>query len=63
VSTTDVSEQFNTVSKRTINERLNDLEKRGDIEKYAVGANAVVWYLSVQRVEEASMSRPASDSQ
>jgi Fe2+ or Zn2+ uptake regulation protein len=63
VATTEVSESFDSVTKRTIYDRLDDLVTRGELKKHEVGASAVVWYLPVQRVEDASMSRPASDSQ
>lgn len=63
VSTAEVSEQFDTVTKRTINDRLNDLEQQGELEKYEIGANAIVWYLPVRYVEESSFRKPSSDSQ
>lgn len=44
VTTTDVSEEFPGVSRRTITERLNDLARRGDIKKRQIGANGLVWY-------------------
>jgi len=44
VTTKDVSEQFGSVSRRTIWNRLEDLEQRGKLEKREIGANSTVWY-------------------
>lgn len=61
VTTREVTEEFPSVSRRTLNGRLNELHDRGDIGKRKIGARSVVWYLPVQSVESAS--RPASESQ
>jgi len=45
VTSKDVAERFSTVSRRTINERLNTLYKDGRLQKREIGANAVVWYV------------------
>jgi len=44
VTSTDVSEQFSGVSKRTIHKRLQRLAERGEIERRKIGANTIVWY-------------------
>lgn len=44
VTTNDVAEAFDSVSRRTINKRLNDLHERGEIRKRHIGPNSVVWY-------------------
>jgi hypothetical protein len=44
VTTSDVSEQFNQVSRRTISKRLDTVHERGEVGRRKVGANTVVWY-------------------
>lgn len=44
VQTTDVSEEFSSVSKRTVYNRLDDLAQRKRLEKRQVGANSTVWW-------------------
>jgi len=50
VKTTDVSERFSDVSKRTIFNRLDDLEDKGKLEKRQVGANSTVWWPADQKL-------------
>lgn len=45
VTANDLSDQFDSVTKRTINSRLNTLHDNGKVEKRELGANAVVWYV------------------
>jgi len=59
VDTTEVAEEFSSVTKRTIYNRLDDLEERDELEKHDAGANTVLWYLPVNHVEEASTSNPS----
>jgi Fe2+ or Zn2+ uptake regulation protein len=63
VKSVEVSERFDSVSRRTVNKRLNQLRERGALEKTEIGANGVVWWLPSQASEAAKRSRPASDSQ
>lgn len=63
VKSIEVHEQFNDVSRRTINKRLNDLCDAGELEKSKIGANGIVWWLPDQASASASRSRPASESQ
>lgn len=63
VKSVEVSEQFDSVSRRTVNKRLNQLRDRGALEKTEIGANGVVWWLPSQASASASRSRPASESQ
>jgi predicted HTH transcriptional regulator len=63
VTTSDTAEEFDSVSKRTLNQRLNDLKDRGELKKYEIGANGVVWYLPVSQVEESRRCKPSSDNQ
>jgi len=44
VRTSDVSKEFSDVSKRTVYNRLDDLENRGELKKRKVGANSTVWW-------------------
>ncbi len=44
VTTRDVSEEFPSVSRRTIWNRLDDLVERGELEKREIGGNSTVWY-------------------
>lgn len=44
-TTKEVSEEFSSVSRRTINKRLNELHDEGELNKRQIGAQAVVWYL------------------
>jgi len=44
VETSVVSEQFDSVSKRTVYSRLDDLEGRDELQKRDVGANSTVWW-------------------
>ena len=60
VTSREVAECFDNVSRRTINNRLNTLHERGELGKRKIGARSVVWYL--QTVAD-SASLPASDSQ
>jgi len=48
VTTAEVAERFNSVTRRTINQRLNDLHDEDRIEKREIGARSVVWYLPSQ---------------
>jgi hypothetical protein len=61
VTTAEVTDEFDTVSRRTINGRLNDLHDRGEIGKRKIGRGSVVWFL--QESAEKSASSPSSDSQ
>lgn len=45
VTTTDVSEQFPSVTDRTIRNRLDELVERDRLERRRVGPHAKVWYL------------------
>ncbi len=45
VTSKEVAEEFGTVSRRTINERLNSLHEDGRLQKRKIGGNAVVWYV------------------
>lgn len=45
VTTKDVVEKFDNIGRRTLNNRLNDLNERGKIQKRKIGGNAVVWYV------------------
>lgn len=45
VTTTDVSEEFGSVTRRTINNRLNDLFEKDELAKKHIGRNAVVWFI------------------
>ena len=62
VKTAEVAEQFNSVSRRTIFNRLEDLADRGDVVKHSVTDSVAVWY-EPDQVESARASSPASDSQ
>lgn len=44
VTTGDVAEEFDSVSRRTINERLNKLHEQNEIGKRDIEPNAVIWY-------------------
>jgi len=63
VKSIEVHEQFDGVSRRTINERLNDLCDADKLEKSEIGANGIVWWLPDQESAAAKRSRPRSDSQ
>lgn len=60
VTSREVAERFDSVSRRTINNRLNALHDRGELGKREIGARSVVWYCQ-SAVDSAS--RPASESQ
>lgn len=45
VTTADVSNEFDSVTSRTIRQRLNELEQRDDISVKIVGAESKVWYI------------------
>ena len=60
VTSREVAERFSSVSRRTINNRLNTLHERGQLGKRKIGARSVVWY--IQTVVD-SVSRPVSESQ
>lgn len=45
VTTKDVEENFDQVGRRTLNNRLNDLHERGDVEKRMIGGNSAVWFV------------------
>jgi DNA-binding Lrp family transcriptional regulator len=62
-TTSDVAEEFEEVSKKTVWKRLDKLEAAGKIQKEKIGANAVVWYPPCQAVEDAKASNPSSDIQ
>ena len=55
-TTSDVAEEFEEVSKKTVWKRLDKLEAAGKIRKEKIGANAVVWYPPCQAVEDAKAS-------
>lgn len=63
VKTSEVAERFSTIQRRTVFNRLDELNKRGDLIKYKVTDNAVVWYTPDQVSSETNASSPASDSQ
>lgn len=66
VTSKEVAEEFGSVSRRTLNNRLNALVDRGELEKRRVGAQSVVWYCTeaaVQNSPSEIAARPASDSQ
>lgn len=44
VTTKEVSKEFDSVGRRTINKRLNKLADEEKIEKRKIGPQAVVWY-------------------
>lgn len=44
VTSTDVAEQFESVSDKTIRKRLNDLVEDNRLESRVIGAAAKVWY-------------------
>jgi len=48
VTTAEVADEFSTVTRRTINKRLNDLHEDGELMKREIGARSVVWYLGDQ---------------
>lgn len=60
VTSREVAERFDSVSRRTINNRLNTLHERGQLGKRKIGARSVVWY---PQTAVDSASRPASESQ
>jgi len=60
VTSREVAERFDTVSRRTINNRLNTLHGQGELGKRKIGARSVVWYLQ-SAADSASL--PASESQ
>jgi predicted HTH transcriptional regulator len=43
-TTTEVADRFDTVSRRTIQDRLNELVRRGELEKRVIGSNTAVWF-------------------
>lgn len=45
VTTGDVADEFESVTKRTIRSRLHDLADRGDLQRRQIGPHAKVWYL------------------
>jgi len=45
VTSKEVAERFNSVTRRTINERLNTLHDNDRLQKRKIGSNAVVWYV------------------
>lgn len=48
VTTADVAEEFSSVSRRTVNSRLNDLHSQDKLSKRRIGAKSVVWWTSSQ---------------
>jgi DeoR/GlpR family transcriptional regulator of sugar metabolism len=62
VTTREVAERFDTVTRRTINKRLNDLHDDTELQKREIGARSIVWYLPDQP-ESDSTAFPSSDSQ
>lgn len=63
VTTGDVADEFSTVSRRTIRNRLHDLVDRGDLRSRRVGPHAKVWYQLDQGSAEASSRSPSSVNQ
>jgi hypothetical protein len=69
VSTLDVAEEFDSVQRRTVFNRLQDLADRGGLRKDSLGGNCSVWYVpgayetSLTETSLASLSAPSSDSQ
>jgi len=63
VTTGDVAEEFQSVSGKTVRERLKDLAEDGRLKTRKVGAHAKVWYLPDQVLAEASSDSPASLNQ
>lgn len=45
VTTQEVAKEFDNVSRRTINARLNDLHQENKLKKREMGAGSVVWYV------------------
>ena len=43
VSTSDIAAEFETVSRKTVVSRLNDLAKQNRLEKETIGGAAVWW--------------------
>jgi len=62
VKTAEVAERFNSVTRRTIFNRLEDLVKDDELVKYNVTDSVAVWYEPDQD-SEASITSPSSDSQ
>ena len=60
VTSREVAERFDSVSRRTINNRLNTLHDREQLGKRKIGARSIVWY---PQSTVDSASRPASESQ
>ena len=64
VTTAEAAAEFPEVSSKTVRDRLNTLEERGEIEVCQVGANSKVWYIAdYSRDARESRSLPVSDSQ
>jgi hypothetical protein len=63
VETSEVAEEFDTVSRRTIFDRLQYLHDNWSLEKRNIGGNSVVWWDPHHREASASASLPSSESQ
>lgn len=63
VTSSDVAEEFDSVSDRTIRKRLNRLVDREELNHRKVGAHAKVWYVDNQSSEFAKKDSPSSLSQ
>lgn len=46
VTTTDAADEFSSVSRKTVHDRLDELVARGKLEKRVVGGNTAVWYIA-----------------
>jgi len=45
VTTNDVAEEFEDVTRKTVISRLHDLADEGELDRRKVGAAAKVWYI------------------
>jgi Mn-dependent DtxR family transcriptional regulator len=63
VTTGDVAEQFESVSEKTVRERLKDLAEGGSLRTRKVGPHAKVWYTPGHATPEASSASPSSLNQ
>lgn len=62
-TTGDVAERFDSVSERTVRERLKDLVEQDRLRSRRIGPHAKVWYKGDQRKSEANLSSPSSLNQ
>lgn len=63
VKTAEVAEEFGSVERRTVFNRLERLAEDGELIKDKVTTNCAVWYTPDQIPEEARASSPSSESQ